>query len=97
MRDELAAHLGPIELSDLRAHLARDGVILVAPSLDLLDVAEAIAKDDKELVERWVGAALVAKPSLEDLARWHEQGASPLTAVVVQPFVLVQERADPLS
>jgi hypothetical protein len=91
MRDTLLASMGPIELSDLRPHLVRDAVIVVDDSLDLLDVGEAVARDDKPRVSQWVSDALIGKPSLPQLERWAKAGAPALTALVVQPFVLVQE------
>ena len=39
--------MGPVTFGDLRAHVTRDAVIIVDTSLDLLDVAVCVAKDDK--------------------------------------------------
>lgn len=89
MREQLAASMGPIQFSDLRAHLARGAVIEVSSALDLLDVGEAVAKDDKPRVEAWIQKGLVGKPSLETIERWSKLEGSPFTALVVQPFVLV--------
>jgi hypothetical protein len=91
MRETLLASMGPIELSDLRPHLTRDSVIVVDGSLDLLEVGEAVARDDKERVSAWVVGGLLGKPSLEQLARWAKTEGPAWTALVVQPFVLVQE------
>ena len=89
--------MGPIELSDLRAHLARDSVIVVDASLDLLTVAEAVARDDKAQVGAWVTQGLIGKPSLQMINRWSKPGAPVLASVVVQPFVLVREGIDPTT
>jgi hypothetical protein len=75
----------------------RDGVIVVDVSLDLLAVAEAIARDDKAQVGAWISKRLLEKPSLEMIERWSKAPAPILIAVVVQPYVLVREeprRAD---
>lgn len=92
MRKQLEEGMGPIEFSDLRAHLARGAVITVDRKLDLLDVGEAVARDDKPSVAAWIDRGLVGKPSLETIERWSKREGSPWTALVVQPFVLVQER-----
>lgn len=97
LRDELAASMGPIEMSDLRAHITRDAVIVIDASLDLLTVAEAVAKDDKALVSEWIAKALIGKPTLEALARWEKAPAPRLVSVVVRPFVLVREEPQPTS
>lgn len=91
MRDTLAASMGPIEFSDIRAHLARDAVIVVDASLDLLEVGEAIARDDKVRVAAWIEQGLVAKPSLEKIEAWSKTSGAAWTALVVQPFVLLRE------
>jgi hypothetical protein len=91
MRDQLAASMGPIEFSDLRAHIARNAVVIIHPSLDLLVVGEAMAQDDKSKLAAWIEQGLVTKPSLETLAAWSKITGPAWTAVVVQPFVLVRE------
>lgn len=97
MRESLAASMGPIEFSDLRAHLTRDAVIVVDPSLDLLEVGEAVAKDDKARVGGWIEAGLIGKPSLETIERWSKLTGPAWTALVVQPFVLLREGAPPVT
>ena len=91
MRATLAASMGPIEFTDLRAHIARGAVIVVDASLDLLDVGEAVARDDKERVRAWIEAGLLGKPSLETIAAWEKATGPAWTALVVQPFVLLRE------
>lgn len=91
MREELTKSLGPIEFSDLRAHLARGAVIVVARSLDLLDAGEALARDDKAKVAVWIEQKMIDKPSLRMIERWSKLQGAILTSLVVQPFVLVQE------
>ncbi len=95
LRDELERSLGPVELSDLRAHLARGAVITVDASLDLIEVGEALARDDKTRVADWIERSLIGKPSLETIERWSKLEGAAWTALVVQPFVLVQEGRRP--
>jgi hypothetical protein len=83
--------MGPIEFSDIRAHLVRDAVIVVEASLDLLEVGEAVARDDKERVGEWIKRGLLRKPSLETIEAWSKIEGAAWTALVVQPFVLVRE------
>jgi hypothetical protein len=91
MRESLAASMGPIEFSDIRAHLARDAVIVVDPSLDLLEVGEAVARDDKARVGAWIEKGLLGKPSLQQIEAWSKIEGPAWTALVVQPFVLLRE------
>lgn len=97
MRETLAASLGPVQFSDLRAHLTRGAVIVVDPSLDLLDVGEAIARDDQVTVTTWIEQGLIGKPTLPMLERWASTEGAAWTSLVVQPFVLVHEDLSRLS
>lgn len=94
MREQLLASMGPIEFTDLRAHLARGAVITVDRSLDLLEVGEAVARDDKARVAEWIEKGLLGKPSLADIERWSKRAGPAWTSLVVQPFVLVVENPD---
>lgn len=91
MRETLVASMGPIEFSDLRAHLTRDAVVVVDASLDLLEVGMAVAQDDKARVGAWIESGLLGKPSLETLERWSKLAGQAWISLVVQPFVLVRE------
>ncbi len=94
MRETLAASMGPIEFSDLRAHLTRGAVIVVDASLDLLEVGEAVARDDKARVAAWIEGGLLGKPSLETIERWSKTAGQAWVSLVVQPFVLLHEGRD---
>ena len=82
--------LAEVPWKDLRIHLQRDAVILVAAELDLVEVAVAVAEDDKERVEAWISSAKLAKPSREQLDGWEKQLEKPFRVLIVQPFILVQ-------
>jgi hypothetical protein len=92
MRERLAAHLGEVFWSDLRAHSARDALILVGGDLDLLDVGVAIATDDAARVAAWIAAGLVSKPSAGDLAAMAAEEHDVFVSLIVQPFVLVKPK-----
>ncbi len=92
MRERLAAYLGDVFWSDLRAHAARDALIVVADDLDLLDVGVAVASDDAARVEAWIKGQKLRKPSAEDLARWPADPAAMFESLPVQPFVLIRPR-----
>jgi len=94
MPSDLEKSRGPVTFADLRAHVARGAVIVVAQSLDLLVVGEAVAKDDKAQVAAWIEAGLLGKPTLETLARWEKKRGDVGESLVVQPFVLLKELLD---
>lgn len=95
MRKQLAETMGRVFFSDLRAHVARGIVVLVHGSLDLLDVAEALAVNDTVRVDAWIGKNLLTKPTLEQLDRWSRIPDARWDSLVVSPFVLVWEHPAP--
>jgi hypothetical protein len=90
MREHLAESLGDVYWTDLRAHVARDAVIIVADDLDLLDVGVAIASDDVPTVNDWIDAGKLSKPTEEDLIRWPLDATVRFRSLIVQPYVLVR-------
>jgi hypothetical protein len=92
MRERLRAYLGDVFWTDLRAHAARDALIVVADELDLLDAGEAIAADDAAKVNAWIEGRKLTKPTVDDLARWPSEPLAVFESLVVAPFVLIRPR-----
>lgn len=90
LRTRLNAETGKLQWPELERHFARGVVIKVDVSLDLIEVAAAVAEDDKPRVEAWMNSGVVAHPSTEDAKQWLERQPD-FWAVVVAPWVLVQE------
>lgn len=79
---------------ELQTYYARGQVVRVDKALDLLEVASELSADNRALFERWLAADKVGDVS-PDLARaWYDRNAE-LWAVVVAPWVIVQDRATP--
>ncbi|MBM0741547.1 DUF2288 family protein [Phormidium sp. CLA17] len=91
LRAELAATLDEAEWDWLAPHARRDVVILVASGLDLVEVGVAIATDDATCIQRWIDEALIQKPSPSHLSEWNRNQSKRFQALIVQPYVLVQE------
>ena len=92
MRERLSALIGDVFWSDLRAHAARDALIVVAEDLDLADAGAAVAADDAAQVASWIQARRLRKPSAEELARWPAVPAALFESLVVAPYVLIRPR-----
>ena len=101
MTDDLHARLtseiGPVFWSDLQAHAARNGLILVAAALDLAEVACAVANDESAKIERWLESGLLFRPTAAQIQTWDAALDTPFRSVVVQPFALAQAAAGPRS
>ncbi|MBD2498405.1 DUF2288 domain-containing protein [Nostoc sp. FACHB-280] len=93
LRAELTEGLDEAEWEWLIPHVQRDAVILVAPGLNLLDVAEAIANDNTQFVQQWIDEQLITKPSVDQVGIWNGDRQKRFNTLIVQPFVLVQEMA----
>ncbi|AFY96588.1 MULTISPECIES: DUF2288 domain-containing protein [Chamaesiphon] len=91
LREQLTELLDEAELEWLKPHIQKDAVILVSPDLDLLDVGVAIASDNTQSVQHWIGEQLLVKPSPEILARWNSNPSQKFQAMIIQPYVLVKE------
>lgn len=87
---QLNQETGRLHWQELETHFARGVVIKVDGRLDLLEVAEAMAADDKARFSLWLSKGQVAKAQAEDAMRWQKSNAQ-FWAIVIAPWVLVQE------
>lgn len=78
---------------ELLRFFAAGSVIAVADAADLVEVAACVADDDKEAVAKWMAEGVVAKVSDAQAEEWLKADTA-LWAVVVKPWILVQERKD---
>lgn len=93
LREQLKENLDEAEWDWLIPHAQRDVIIIVADGLDLLDVGEAIASDNIPSVQNWIDEQLITKPSPEQLGNWNSDRTKRFNALIVEPYVLVQEKA----
>ncbi len=92
LQQKLNLETGQISWEEIQRHFARGSVIVVAGELDLVEVASAVAEDNKRLVEEWMNSGQVTRANDDHGLRWAEMNPPPnFWAVVVAPWVLVQE------
>jgi hypothetical protein len=89
---QLLGETAKIDWCDLERFFAQGKLLSVVRDLDLVSVAEAIANDDATQVTQWLAAGLVSRMQA-DTARDYGARNPELWAVVVSPWVCVQERA----
>jgi hypothetical protein len=89
---KLLGETAKIDWQDLERFFAQGKLLSVARDLDLVSVAEAIANDDGPVVTQWLSAGLVERMQAETAADYSARKPE-LWAVVVSPWVCVQERA----
>lgn len=82
-----------IDWKDLEPHFARGELLEVDASLDLVEVAQALIDDNSAAVKGWMQQNLLTSLADARAADWHQRDPDTLWAVVIRPWVLVQERA----
>lgn len=93
LREKLESEIGVVHYRDVAAHSKRGGLFLVTEETALIDVAEALATDDRAKVEAWVASGALRRPEAEELDAWAAEGAGHLFEFsIVQPFVLIRVR-----
>jgi len=88
---KLLAETAKISWTELERFFARGMLLRVARDLDLVTVAVAIAEDDAAQVAQWLSSGLVERTTSDTAADWADRDPE-LWAVVVSPWVCVQER-----
>lgn len=90
LRKKLQEELDTVDWRALRLQMRRDGVIVVAPELDLVEAACGVAGDRATEVAGWIGSGQLRKPGVEELAAWERELEKPFRMLVVAPYVLIQ-------
>ena len=92
LSDRINLETARIQWSELERHFARGVVVVVAPNKDLIEVAKVFVNDDKGMVKDLRNTQALHIATIEDAKRWQPVDAI-LWAVVVAPWVLVQDRS----
>lgn len=91
-RARLNQETARIPWTELQRFFARGVLIWVRPGADLIDTALALAADDRAAVETALAQGGVARVTDEQARAWLASEAE-LWAIVVKPWVLIQEVA----
>lgn len=89
LASELVLETAQIRWHELQRFFASGNAIAVDESLDLIQVAAEITKDNAMQVKAWMDAGLVDTVKDKQAAEWYEQDAL-VWALVIKPWVLVQ-------
>lgn len=90
LRSRLNQETARLPFAELLRHFAAGSVVLVANELDLVEVAVQFSQDNKAQVAQWMSDGNIARASDEHAQKWLDN-AHELWAVVVSPWILVQE------
>ncbi len=90
LKEKINLETGRIGWEELQRHFARGSVVVLAADLDLVEVAVSFAEDDEGRVDAWAKLQKIRRATTEDARRW-QKASSAFWAIVVAPWVLVQE------
>jgi len=93
LRTRLNQETATIPWKELLRFFAAGSVIQVDAGLDLVEVAASMSNDDTEAVGRWITENRIARVSDKQAQAWTDADAE-VWAVVVHPWILVQERSE---
>lgn len=80
----------PASWPELLYQFARGGLFVVAPEADLLDVALAVASDDRDAVAQLLTGGRLRRATDDDARRFQAAAGQRFQFVIVQPWVIAQ-------
>ena len=90
VKQQIVGETSKITWKELQYFFASGMAVFVSDELDLVDVASCFVDDNKAMVEKWMQEKQVM-PVADDQAKdWYNNDAM-IWAVVVKPWVLVQQ------
>jgi hypothetical protein len=93
LRAKVNMETSRIEWRELQQFFASGLAVRVSTTLDLVEVALQMSGDNKVQIESWLVTGMVGKVSDEQAAAWLASDPE-VWAVIVSPWVLVQEIVD---
>jgi hypothetical protein len=92
LKQKLNQDTARIRWSSLNQYDQIDAIVQVDAKLDLIEVACEFASDNSSQVKTWLAKSLVTKVSQEKAKLWETQDPE-LWAVVISPWILVQDKS----
>ena len=90
LKKRLNGETAKIGWNQLQKHYASGNVLAVAPGFDLIKVAIAMHCDDTAQIKNWLADGSLFEVSDDQAKSWHHNN-NRVWALVIPPFVLVQE------
>lgn len=89
---KLLGETSTIEWKALEKFFAKGELLWVDAELDLIEAAQAVSQDDAKNVAAWMASGVLNRVSDTQALDFSERNPE-LWAVVVSPWILIQERA----
>ena len=88
--EKLALETAKIPWKELQYFFATGHAVYISTELDLVRVAQHVANDDKQVIENWMQTDKIAPVSNDQARDWYNND-SKVWAVVVKPWILIQD------
>ena len=89
----LNSETAKIDWHDLQTHYAAGNVLGISAKADLIKVAIEFNRDNATQIQQWLADSSLFEISDQQATEWYEKNQQ-LWALVIPPFVLVQQVAD---
>jgi hypothetical protein len=89
LRTHLQDMVDKAEWSWLEEHIQEGRLLIVAPTLELVEVGVALAEDNIHVAKQWLDDGWVYRPTDEQIAYWKQN--LEFECLIIQPFVLSRE------
>lgn len=96
LQQQLLQETAQISWRELQRFFATGKAIAVDDTLDLLEVAQVLAADNARQLQSWMSSGKVDSVTDQQAQQWYDSDTR-VWAVVIKPWVLVQERQLPPS
>jgi hypothetical protein len=89
-KEKVNLETAKIHWKELQRFFAKGEAVWISSDLDLVEVGYQFSLDNKTMIQNWLENKQLALVADEQALRWFETDAE-LWAVVVKPWILVQE------
>ncbi len=96
IKAKIISETARISWPQLQKFYAAGSVVSVSAGLDLVEVAFAFSADNKVQVADWLAAGSVGRTTEQQAQQWFDNNTE-LWAVVISPWVLVQDKPEPVQ
>ncbi|MBV2129207.1 DUF2288 domain-containing protein [Arsukibacterium indicum] len=96
IKAKIISETARIHWPQLQKFFAAGSVVTVSAEHDLVEVAYAFSADDKTQVANWLAAGTVGRTTEQQAQQWFDNNTE-LWAVVISPWVLVQDKPTQLN
>ena len=91
LKEKFAQELDTTTWKDLREHVVRDTIILIDPSLDIVDVGVLVALDQSAEITKLIEEQQIGKPTLEQIKAWEKPDSTQkFKMIIAEPYILTQ-------